>query len=199
VNCVGVDLKWDDIFKTKGFLSLMDHEKAGGWIVALADVSRLPFSDGCFDVVICSEVLEHVADNKMAIAELLRVLKPSGDLIVTVPRFLPERICWALSKAYRHEPGGHIRIYTKGALLNLLKEAGADCRRISYRHGLHAPYWWLRCLVGHKNESFPLVRAYRKFLEWDIIHHSLLAAILDRMLNPLIGKSIIFYFKKGYH
>lgn len=197
-DCVGVDLKWDDLFKTKGFLSLMDHEKAGGWIVALADVSRLPFADGCFDVVICSEVLEHVADNKMAIAELLRVLKPSGDLIVSVPRFLPERICWALSKAYHDEPGGHIRIYTKGAMLSLLKEAGAHCRRISYRHGLHAPYWWLRCLVGHKNERFPLVRVYRKFLEWDIIHHSSMVSILDRMLNPLIGKSIIFYLKKGY-
>ncbi len=198
VDCVGVDLKWDDLCKTKGFLSLMDREKVGGWTVALADVTRLPFSDSCFDLVICSEVLEHVTDNKMAIAELLRVLKPSGDLIVTVPRFLPEWICWTLSKAYHCEPGGHIRIYTKGALLNLLKEAGAVCRRIRYRHGLHAPYWWLRCLVGHKNESFPLVRAYRKFLEWDIIHHSLLAALLDRMLNPLIGKSIIFYLKKGY-
>jgi ubiquinone/menaquinone biosynthesis C-methylase UbiE len=199
VNCVGVDLNWDDLFKTKGFLSLMDGQQVGGWIIARADVARLPFSDNSFDVVICSEVLEHVADNKTAVAELIRVLKPLGDLIVTVPRFLPERICWALSKAYHCEPGGHIRIYTKRALLNLLKEAGADCRRIRYRHGLHAPYWWLRCLVGHKNESFPLVRAYRKFLEWGIIKHSSLTALMDRMLNPLIGKSIIFYLKKGYH
>jgi ubiquinone/menaquinone biosynthesis C-methylase UbiE len=183
VNCVGVDLNWEDLSKTKGFLSLMDREKVGGWIIARADVTRLPFSDSCFDVVICSEVLEHVADNRTAIAELLRVLKPLGDLIVTVPRFLPERICWALSKAYH---------------LNLLKEAGADCRRIRYRHGLHAPYWWLRCLVGHKNENFPLVRAYRKFLEWGIIHQSSLTETLDRMLNPLIGKSIILYLKKGY-
>lgn len=197
-DCVGVDLGWDDLCKTKGFLALMDGATVGRWIVARADVTRLPFSDRSFDVVICSEVLEHVADNKTAIAELLRVLKPSGDLIVTVPRFLPERICWALSKAYHREPGGHIRIYTRGALLNLLKEAGADCRLIRYRHGLHAPYWWLRCLVGHKNENFPLVKAYRKFLEWDIIHHSSLAAMMDRVLNPLIGKSIVFYLKKGY-
>jgi SAM-dependent methyltransferase len=198
VACVGVDLNWDDLFKTKGFLSLMDREKVGDWIVARADVTRLPFSDDCFDVVICSEVLEHVADSRTAVAELLRVLKPLGDLVVTVPRFLPERICWALSKAYHREPGGHIRIYRKGGLLSLLNEAGAVCRRIRYRHALHAPYWWLRCLVGHKNEDFPLVKAYRKFLEWGIIHKSVLTETLDRMLNPLIGKSIIFYMKKGY-
>lgn len=197
VEAVGVDLKWEDLCKTKAFLSLMADQRGGRWIVARADVTRLPFADGYFDVVICSEVLEHVPDSKAAIAELLRVLKPSGDLIVTVPRYLPERICWALSKAYHREPGGHIRIYTRGELLNLLKKAGANCRRIRYRHALHAPYWWLRCLVGHKNETFPLVRAYRTFLEWDMIHHFRPAALLDRLLNPLIGKSIVLYLKKG--
>ena len=80
----------------------------------------------------------------------------------------------------------------------LLEAAGVRCRRIRYRHGLHAPYWWLKCLVGHKNETFWLVRAYRKFLEWDIMHHPPLTAMMDRILNPLIGKSIIFYLKKGY-
>jgi hypothetical protein len=52
--------------------------------------------------------------------------------------------------------------------------------------------------VGHKNEAFPLVKAYRKFLEWDIIRHPPLTAMIDRILNPLIGKSMIFYLKKGY-
>lgn len=198
VEVVGVDLSWEDLCETKAMLTLMEREQAGRWIVARADVTRLPFSDGSFDVVVCSEVLEHIADNRTAVAELLRILKPWGDLAVTVPRFLPERICWVLSKAYHCEPGGHIRIYKKEELLKLLKEAGANCRRIRYRHGLHAPYWWLRCLVGHKNENFPLVRAYRKFLEWDIIKHPPLTAIMDRLLNPLIGKSIIFYLKKGY-
>jgi SAM-dependent methyltransferase len=197
VDVVGADLNWGDLCKTRAILSLLEREQAGRWIVARADVTRLPFSDGCFDVVVCSEVLEHITDSNTAVAELLRVLKPWGDLVITVPRFFPERICWALSKAYHSEQGGHVRIYKKEELLTLLKEAGANCRRIRYRHGLHAPYWWLRCLVGHKKEDFPLVRAYKKFLEWDIIRHPLLTALLDRVLNPLIGKSIIFYLKKG--
>ncbi|MDP2838710.1 MAG: hypothetical protein Q8O11_01535, partial [Syntrophales bacterium] len=104
----------------------------------------------------------------------------------------------AISSAYHHEPGGHVRIYKKGELLSLVEAAGTRCRRIRYRHGLHTPYWWLKCLVGHKNEAFPLVKAYRKFLEWDIIRHPKLTAMIDRILNPLIGKSVIFYLKKGY-
>ena len=198
VDVAGVDLNRDDLGKARGFLSLMAKEQKGLWLVAQADVTKLPFAGGSFDVVICSEVLEHIEDNRTAVAELVRVLKPIGDLVVTVPRFWPERICWAISRAYHREPGGHIRIYRKGELMSLLEAAGVRCRRIRYRHGLHAPYWWLRCIVGHKNETFPLVKAYRKFLEWDIIHHPPLTAWMDRILNPLIGKSIIFYLKKGY-
>jgi SAM-dependent methyltransferase len=198
VDVAGVDLKWDDLTKTRGFLSLMAGNKEGRWVVAQADVTNLPFSDGSFDVVLCSEVLEHIDDNQTAVAELIRVLRPGGDLVVTVPRFFPERICWAISRAYHQESGGHIRIYKKMELLNLLEDAGVRCRRICYRHGLHSPYWWIKCLVGHKNETFPLVRAYRKFLEWEIIRRPPLTALMDRILNPLIGKSIIFYLKKGY-
>jgi len=194
----GVDLNWDDLHKAKGILSLLAAENDSNWIIARADVTKLPFADGCFDAVVCSEVLEHIAKNRAAIGELLRVLKPGGDLVVTVPRFFPERICWLLSTAYHREPGGHIRIYKKAELKALLEEAGASCRRIRYRHGLHTPYWWLRCLVGHKNETFPLVKAYRKFLEWDIISRPHLTVALDWILNPLIGKSIVFYLKKGY-
>ncbi len=197
MEVVGVDLNRADLDKAKGFLTLMAAETEGRWLISRADVTKLPFRDDSFDVVVCSEVLEHVVENRTAVGELLRVLKPGGDLVVTVPRFLPERICWALSSAYHQEPGGHIRIYKKGELLNLLKEAGARCRLIRYRHALHAPYWWLKCLVGHTNDKFPLVKAYRKFLEWDIICHPHLTGVVDRFLNPLIGKSMIFYLKKG--
>ncbi|MCE5262240.1 MAG: class I SAM-dependent methyltransferase [Deltaproteobacteria bacterium] len=198
VDVVGVDLNRGDLGKARGYLSLMSGEKSGRWVVAQADVTQLPFGDGSFDVVVCSEVLEHIADNRAAVQELVRVLKPGGDMVVTVPRFWPERICWAISRAYHQEPGGHIRIYRKPELKHLLESAGVRCRGIRYRHGLHSPYWWLKCLVGHKNDDFPLVVAYRKFLEWDIIRHPPLTAWMERILNPLIGKSIIFYLKKGY-
>ncbi len=86
VDVAGVDLKWDDLCKARGYLNLMAGETSGRWVVAQADVTKLPFADGSFDIVVCSEVLEHIEDNRTAVRELVRVLKPGGDLVVTVPR-----------------------------------------------------------------------------------------------------------------
>ena len=199
VKVVGIDLNWEDLCKTATTLYLMHLENGNGQercLISQADVVCLPFRDGVFDAVICSEVLEHIPDGRQAVAELVRVLRPGGKLVVSVPRYLPERICWALSTAYHNEPGGHIRIYGKRELQALLEGAGVTCRAVRYKHGLHAPYWWLKCLVGHKNERSRTVNLYKKFLEWDIIKRPSLTRVLDRMLNPFIAKSIVFYLKK---
>jgi SAM-dependent methyltransferase len=199
VDVVGIDLNWEDLCKTATTLYLM-HMQDGGdqrrCLISRADVVSLPFKEGAFDAVICSEVLEHIPDNRKAVRELVRVLKPGGELVVSVPRYLPERICWALSEAYHNEPGGHIRIYRRKELQALLEAAGVACRAIRYKHGLHAPYWWLKCLVGHKNEQSRPVNLYKKFLEWDIIKRPQLTRTLDLILNPFIAKSIVFYLKK---
>ena len=197
INVVGIDLKWGDLERTRSFLCLMSAECNGRWLVAQGDVTHLPFRDEAFDAVICSEVLEHIPDNRLAIRELVRVLKAGRDLVVSVPRFMPERICWALSEAYHHEPGGHIRIYKKNELLSLLKGAGTRCLGIRYKHALHSPYWWLRCFVGHRNETSVPVQLYKRFLEWDIVYHPALTRLLDKLLNPLLAKSIVYYMRKG--
>jgi ubiquinone/menaquinone biosynthesis C-methylase UbiE len=195
-HVVGIDMSWEDLRKAKYTLYSMGDVSSGSWMTSKADVTKLPFQDEVFDVVICSEVLEHIPDNKAAVKELVRVLKSGKDLIVSVPRFLPERICWALSHDYSKEPGGHIRIYKKKQLQCMLEDAGTKCWSVKYKHSLHAPYWWLKCLVGHKNENASLVKYYKAFLEWDIIDNPPLTRILDKMLNPLIAKSIVLYFKK---
>jgi 2-polyprenyl-3-methyl-5-hydroxy-6-metoxy-1,4-benzoquinol methylase len=197
VDVVGIDLNREDLFRTKEALSFLKKEKNGSWMVAMADITKLPFKDEAFDIIICSEVLEHIPENISAINELMRVLKRGKDLVVSVPSFLPEKICWAISESYHREPGGHIRIYKKKELINLLENAGAKCWKIRYKHALHAPYWWLKCVVGHKNERSRLVNLYKKFLEWDIMTHPSWTHWLDKFLNPVMAKSIVFYLKKG--
>jgi SAM-dependent methyltransferase len=199
IDVVGVDLNWEDLRKARYTLHLMqgEGEGHGSWLVAQADATSLPFASDRFDAVICSEVLEHIPDNRKAIAELVRVLKPGCNLVVSVPRYWPERICWALSSEYHQEPGGHIRIYKKDELTRLLESAGTTCWGFDYRHALHAPYWWLKCAVGHKNESSRMVRLYKKFLEWDIIEAPRITRSLDAVLNPFLSKSIVIYLRKG--
>jgi len=167
------------------------------YLVSIADINRLPFADASFDCIICSEVLEHIPDHKNAIKELDRILKPKGTLVVSVPRYFAERICWFISREYHNEEGGHIRIYRKKQLHRILTGQGFKCWKINYKHALHSPYWWLKCLVGTKNEDHPLVKSYRKFLEWDIMKKPRPVRMLEELLNPFMGKSIVYYLKKG--
>ena len=67
------------------------------YLVSIADINRLPFADASFDCVICSEVLEHIPEHEKALKELVRILKPQGTLVVSVPRYFSERICWFIS------------------------------------------------------------------------------------------------------
>ncbi len=160
------------------------------------DALNLPFPDGSFDKIVAAEILEHIPNDMAAMAELLRVLKPGGRLAVTVPSWLPERICWALSEAYHTAPGGHVRIYTRAELEAKLKATGFEVGGHHHAHGLHAPYWWIKCAVGVDNDGHPLAKAYHQVLVWDIMKRPLATRMAERLLNPVIGKSVVVYFTK---
>jgi SAM-dependent methyltransferase len=162
------------------------------------DGTRLPFADDTFDRVICSEVMEHIPDDAAAAGELARVLRPGGTIAVTVPTWLPEKVCWALSDEY-HAPfveGGHVRIFTEGALKGRLADAGLTPTGSHHAHALHSPYWWLKCAVGPTNDTNPLVQAYHRLLVWDITSAPKLTRWTEKLLNPVLGKSLVVYATK---
>ena len=160
------------------------------------DALSLPFADGTFDRVIASEVLEHIPDDTAAMRELARVLRPGGAMAVTVPRCVPEAINWALSDEYHDTPGGHVRIYRRSTLERRLSSVGLEPTGYHHAHGLHSPYWWLRCLVGPSNDTHPAVEAYHKVLVWDIVKAPFVTRTADRVLSPVIGKSLVLYLTK---
>jgi hypothetical protein len=142
--------------------------------------------------------MEHILDDRAAMAELTRVLAPGGILAVTVPAELPEKICWKLSDEY-YAPkaqGGHVRIYAKHDLAALMADAGLTPLSSHRAHALHSAYWWLRCAVGPRNDRHPLVRPYTRLLEWDIVKRPWLTRRTERLLNPLLGKSFVQYALK---
>lgn len=162
----------------------------------VGDALRLPYADNSFDVVLMSEILEHIPSDEAAIAEMARVLRPGGVAAVTVPRYWPEKVCWALSNEYHEVEGGHVRIYKASELADRLTAAGLEVTGTSYAHALHAPYWWLKCAVGVENNNNPLVRGYHQLLVWDMMSAPLLTRLGERALNPFIGKSVALYLRK---
>ncbi len=163
-----------------------------------ADARRLPFAGGSFDRIIAAEILEHIVDDGAAMAELARLLRPGGTLAVTVPSWLPEKVCWLLSEEYHAPsvPDGHVRIYSLRRLRALLRSAGLVPGSSHRAHALHTPYWWLRCAVGPRNDGHRLVRAYHRVLCWEIERQPPLARLAERLARPIIGKSVVLYATK---
>jgi SAM-dependent methyltransferase len=169
----------------------------GGLRTVAADARRLPFADREFDVVIAAEVLEHITEDRTAIAELCRVLRPGGLLAVTVPRWWPERVCWALSREYHEVPGGHVRIYRRRQLAERLRGSGLVLAPPHHHaHALHSPYWWLRCALGMSREQAVATRLYHRFLVYDLMRRPRWSRSLERSLNPVLGKSVVLYARR---
>ncbi len=200
---VALDYAPDEVVETRNTLAAMvtageiTAERLTG--VMRGDARRLPFPDDTFDVVITSEVLEHIQDDVTAIAEMVRVLRPGGRFAATVPAQFPETINWKLSDEYHapKAPGGHVRIYSRTELSAKLRAAGLNVDGYHRAHALHSPYWWLRCAVGPHNEDHPAVIKYRKFLEWEIVSQSRSTRLAERALAPVLGKSAVHYATKS--
>jgi SAM-dependent methyltransferase len=157
------------------------------------DALDLPFPDASFDRVIVSEVLEHIWDDERALVEIARVLRPGGRVAVTVPTYWPERVAWSLNHRYHDTPGGHVRIYRQAILEQKLEQAGFFLRGSHHAHAFHSPYWWLKCIYGLDNTQAVPVQKYHDFLCGLIEHNPRWAAVTERMLNPVLGKSVVVY------
>jgi SAM-dependent methyltransferase len=198
-SVVAVDWGQHEVDTTRRWLTAIaeagEAPEGAGAEVVRGDLCALPVPDASVDRIIASEVLEHIPDDATAMAEIARVLKPGGRVAVTVPRYGPERICWALSDAYHANEGGHIRIYTAGVLRTRLAAAGLVPGGSHHAHALHAPFWWLKCAVGVDRDT-AVVRAYHRLLVWDLMKRPWLTRAAERVLDPLFGKSLVVYADK---
>jgi hypothetical protein len=123
-------------------------------------------------------------------------LRPGGLLCASVPRRWPERICWALSEAYHLVPGGHLRIFQASELRREIETLGFNHYHRHWAHALHAPFWWLKCVFWSTQDDNSLVRLYHRVLVWDLMERPWLTRTIERLLNPLMGKSVVMYFRK---
>jgi ubiquinone/menaquinone biosynthesis C-methylase UbiE len=196
LKCIGLDPhieSLDKAFEGLKFLESISNTKTN---FLSGSAYSLPFSDDSFDLVVCSEVLEHLHDYKDAIKEINRVLKPGGQFLVSVPAEFPEKICWLLSEDYQNQPGGHLRIFKKNELIKEIAEHNFSFESSQRFHSIHSAYWWLRCLFWKSQESNIVIKGYKKILERHILKKPFFLDLIDRIFNPILGKSIAFYFVK---
>ena len=107
-------------------IDLCKVTKAYGRISAISDLAKIPFQTNCFDGVVCTQVLEHVNDPTAVLAELNRVLKPSGALWLSAPFFYEQ-----------HEiPYDYFR-YTQYGLTHLLEKNGFHVNRLEWLEGYY--------------------------------------------------------------
>ncbi|UCG23050.1 MAG: class I SAM-dependent methyltransferase [Chloroflexota bacterium] len=110
--------------------------RAEGVVQAVGE--RLPFDDDSFDVVLSNEVIEHVADDRLAVREMVRVAKPGGRIVIFCPnRWYPVEqhgVYWRgrykfgniplvnyLPNSLRDRLAPHVRAYTSGRLRELIR------------------------------------------------------------------------------
>ena len=161
------------------------------------DGTGLPFPDATFDRIICSEVMEHIPDDTLAMAEVRRVLKPGANS-VTVPTWFPGESAWALNEEY-HAPfvaGGHVRIFTEPELRRKCAKQGSCpasrttlTRCIRPTGGSSAPSDrptsitpWCRPTTGS------WCGTSRRPLK--------VTRLTERLLNPVLGKTLVVYARK---
>ena len=196
LQCIGLDPHIDSLnvaLEGLDFLESISNKKTN---FISGSAYSLPFSDNTFDLVVCSEVLEHLHEYKDAIAEISRVMKPGGKFLASVPAEFPEKICWFLSKDYQNQPGGHLRIFNKRSLINEITANDFIYDTSERFHSIHSAYWWLRCLFWKTQDSNLIIKIYKRILERHILKKTIFLDRLDKLLNPILGKSIAFYFTK---
>ena len=111
---VGVDFTWN-------FLKLAPQDSPISLIQG--DALSLPFKNETFDAVICSETVEHIPDDGLAVSELARVLRPRGWLFFTVPNLWNAARILEIIKNLNPRVNlmpGHLREYSRGKVSRLL-------------------------------------------------------------------------------
>ena len=99
-------------------------DKAYGRITFICNLASIPVTSETYDLIFCSQTLEHVPDPKQVLAELYRVLKPGGQLWLSAPLFFAE-----------HEAPYDFYRYTRYGFAYLLVSVGFQVQSIEWLEG----------------------------------------------------------------
>jgi len=163
VNGVDIDLSAIEAAKKRG----LSH------VQQVNSEKPLPFIHQTFDLVISSDVLEHISDEQRALHEWHRVLKHGGELLILVPAFM---FLWSDHDVVN----GHFRRYTKHSLEKVLKESGFKVKRTTYWNSiLFVPIALVRLLQRH------ILKRAKVVVEEDQLHDD--PYVIKKILESILG------------
>ena len=152
----------------------------------ITKTDKLPFKRNYFDVIICSDVLEHIKEDKKVIKNLLDILKKDGILVLTNP---------AYSRYYGEHDRliGHYRRYDKKDYLNIAKENALEIVKIKYLASLI----FLPFILSQKFKKSKSLYEGNSKLERKIVWLLNSLCWIDAKLNLPFGICIMGIFKKN--
>ncbi|KXA96594.1 hypothetical protein AKJ37_04835 [candidate division MSBL1 archaeon SCGC-AAA259I09] len=171
------------------------HHNGNRIYLIRGEALKLPFPDQSIDMVVCSEVLEHISSFEDCLTEIHRVLKPGGNLAVSVPTHFSEIFIDALADEYLGKSGGHVHVFKRKELIEIVENNGFKIWETDAGHSLHFFYWLLRAFFGIEEEDNLIPNIYRSFLE--NIDGSEFWETVEDNLNKLVPKSTIIYAEKA--
>lgn len=181
-NVSGLDFSREAIAycESKGFTGVRE-----------GDICAMPFADESFDLVLATDIIEHVDADDVALSEIARVLKPGGMVLVTVPAF---KALWGLQDRVAQ----HKRRYRQEQLLERIAKAGLTTESSYYfNYLLFLPILLARRtidLLGIKARSEADFNSrssnwlFEKIFTFDVFS--------ARRLKPRFGVSILAFARK---
>jgi ubiquinone/menaquinone biosynthesis C-methylase UbiE len=130
--------------------------RARSYRAVLSDCDPIPLEDDIADLVICTEVLEHVPDPAAFLRELIRVARPGGRILITVPDARSELFVAATAPPQYFEKPNHIRVFAAEDFRELVRNAGLEIESHKFVGCFEGVYWPLAWLTCEPDSGLPL-------------------------------------------
>jgi hypothetical protein len=145
--------------------------------------------------VVAAESLEHVPADIQAIQELVQGAPPGGTMAITCPAGCPRSSAGSCPREYHDTRAATSASTPTRSFATKAENAGLELTARATRTAC------TRVLVaevrrGVDNDTNPAVKAYHRLLVWDIMKRPRTTRIAERLLDPVIGKSLVLYFRK---
>jgi SAM-dependent methyltransferase len=166
----------------------------GAYQAIVSDCAPIPLNDGVGDIVVCTEVLEHVPDPLIFLKEMVRVAKRGARLVITVPDARSETFVAATApESYFQEPN-HIRIFYADEFRDLILQAGLTIEDHQFRGcfwSMYMPLTWLTTTEPDAglplDNPDPITVHWTKL--WQLVQQHPDGAKIRNALNSLLPKS----------